>query len=222
MKPILLFDIDGTLLHVKRSFMKDVMQCILEDLQIRENPLADMSFAGRTDRDIFNEMAGLLAHESHNKEELFYQIKESYLNIVLKELSAEHLNVIEGAFEAVQAAAEHQIHMGLCTGNFREAAHKKLKAAGFDVVFNFGGFGCEHADRKHLPEAAHQEYVEYSGSVPQRDHYMIIGDTPNDIRSAQYFGAKSVAVTTGHFSKDHLQKHKPDRIVDSLQELLPF
>jgi phosphoglycolate phosphatase-like HAD superfamily hydrolase len=221
MKPILLFDIDGTLLHVKRSFIQEVIYTILRQLEISDIPLSEMSFAGRTDKDIFNEIAGALTDESDKREEIFSEIKDAYLKILLQELTSEEINVIDGALETVQAAAERDIDIGLCTGNFREAAHKKVESAGFHNLFLFGGFGCDHADRKHLPEAAHLEYVELRGVVPERNAYIVIGDTPNDIRSANYFGARSVAVTTGSFSGEDFNAHKPDLVINNLRELNP-
>lgn len=221
MKPILLFDIDGTLLHVKKSFMQDVTHAVITDLGLSRRQLSEISFAGRTDRDIFSEIVELISHEPDKKRVLFAEIKKAYLSVLLQELKPEMIDVIDGAMETVHLAVERGLHVGLCTGNFREAAHKKVEAAGLANVFLFGGFGCKHSDRKHLPEAAHREYIEFSGLQPEKDAYVIIGDTPNDVRSAKFFGAKSVAVTTGSFNSAHLRASEPDHIVDSLEELIP-
>ncbi|HMB41070.1 MAG TPA: HAD hydrolase-like protein [Balneolaceae bacterium] len=221
MKPILLFDIDGTLLHVKKLFIQELIHTIMKDLGLNRDKLSAMPFAGRTDKDIFNDIAGRLTNESDKKEELFEEIKDAYLKVLLRDLASDHVDLIEGVSETVHVAVENNLDVGLCTGNFREAAHKKIEAAGLTNLFFFGGFGCEHADRKHLPEAAHLEYVKFSGSEPERKAYVIIGDTPNDIRSAKYFGARSVAVTTGSFSSEDLKVHKPDKLVENLRELIP-
>lgn len=222
MKPILLFDIDGTLLHVKKLFIQELIHTVMKDLGLNRKKLSAMSFAGRTDRDIFNEIAGSLTNETEKKEALFEKIKQAYLNVLLRDLTPDQIDIIEGALETVHLAVENDLDVGLCTGNFREAAHKKIEAAGLDNLFFFGGFGCEHADRKHLPEAAHLEYVKFSGMEPERASYVIIGDTPNDIRSAKYFGATSVAVTTGSFSREDLKAHNPDQLVENLREMIPF
>lgn len=222
MKPILLFDIDGTLLHVKKSFTKELIHFVMKDLNFTQNRLSAMPFAGRTDNDIFNEITGLITDNSEERRELYSEIKRSYLTILMKELKSEHVEVIHGALEAVHAALKSGLDIGLCTGNFKEAAFKKVEAAGFSGIFSFGGFGCEHADRKHLPEQAHKDYIKYSGLSPDKESYVVIGDTPNDIRSAKYFGATSVAVTTGSYKRNDLEIHKPDRLVENLQELVPI
>jgi len=221
MKPILLFDIDGTLLHVKKMFLQELINSVIRDLEINQNQLSKMSFAGRTDKDIFNAIAGGITDESDKKEELFTEIKKAYLTTLSRELIPEHVKVIDGASETVYLAAENNLDVGLCTGNFREAAQKKIEAAGLANVFLFGGFGCEHSDRKYLPKEAHMEYVKFKGLEPDRDAYVIIGDTPNDVRSAKYFGARSVAVPTGSFSRNDLLASKPDHLVENLTELIP-
>lgn len=222
MKPILLFDIDGTLLHVKKSFMQELIHSVMKDLGLSSSRLSGISFAGRTDRDIFSEIVGLIANESDKRRELFTEIKTAYLSVLLNEMKSEEVDVINGALETVHLAADSGLDVGLCTGNFREAAHKKVEAAGLDNMFFFGGFGCDYTDRKHLPEAAHTEYMEFSGTEPERYAYVIIGDTPNDVRSAKYFGARSVAVTTGSFDKDDLIVSEPDHLIENLKELAPL
>lgn len=215
MKPILLFDIDGTLLHVNKTFSKQMFTDIADELNITFDHMKNSSFAGRTDKDIFEELASV-----HPQSELFYnELKQIYLEYMQKNLSAENVHVIEGATEALQTAVDKGYKVGLCTGNFRETAYIKVHAAGFNQAFRFGGFGCRHADRRHIPGEAHREFIEIFGFGPQPDHYVVIGDTPNDIRCAQYFGAFSLAVTTGNYTKQDLQKEKPDLLVSDLRNL---
>jgi phosphoglycolate phosphatase-like HAD superfamily hydrolase len=129
------------------------------------------------------------------------------------------VDVISDAVNSLMFAEKEGLPAGLCTGNFREAAKIKLKAAGIDSKFEFGGFGCLHVDRNELPGLAHHEFVKINGREPVPSDYVVIGDTPNDIRCARHFGARAIAVTTGHFSHDQLKMHQPDAVMDSLLEL---
>lgn len=212
MKHILLFDIDGTLLHVNKSFTKQLFSEIADDLNITFSHMKNSSFAGRTDKDIFEELASV-----HPQSDLFYdELKQCYLEYMNLYFSAEHVSAIEGAVEAVCSTREKGYEVGLCTGNFRETAYLKVHAAGLTDIFGFGGFGCMHSDRRYIPNDAHHEFVEKFGFRPEPEHYVVIGDTPNDIRCAKYFGAVSLAVSTGSYSKKDLEKAQPDMLLTDL------
>ncbi len=215
MKPILLFDIDGTLLNTKNSFTKELIYNILKELDLQSLKVNNNSFAGRTDRDIFYDLvSGLPKADS-----LYEHAKQLYINYMREHYSPEQADLIEGAAESVQFAREQGLETGLCTGNFRESAFIKIEAIGLGDAFEFGGFGCNHSDRNYLPQEAHREFVEMKGYEPQPQQYVIIGDTPNDIRSARFFGAKSVSVTTGSFTKNELLRHEPDLLIDNLIQM---
>lgn len=212
MKPILLFDIDGTLLHVKRDFLKGVIDKILAELDISREILNGMSFAGRTDKDIFYEMVS----SQEDNANLFVTVKEMYVTEMQRQLTGEQLDIIDGAQKAVDFAVENRMEIGLCTGNFREVAVAKVEAAGFSDLFQFGGYGCHHKDRAYLPGEASRQHHRLTNRNTEPDQYIVIGDTPNDIRCAKAFGAKSVAVTTGGFTRRDLEMLEPDVVVDNL------
>jgi phosphoglycolate phosphatase-like HAD superfamily hydrolase len=48
---------------------------------------------------------------------------------------------------------------------------------------------------------------------------IVIGDTPKDIRCAEAFGAKCLAVATGQYSADELSALKPWRTVESFADV---
>jgi phosphoglycolate phosphatase len=212
MKPIFLFDIDGTLLHVKRSFLFEIIEDILNQLGINKEILKNASFAGRTDKDIFSR----LIEKSTKNDTDFDKIKSLYIKTISNELSEEHIDVIPGAIETAHFVRQHGYDVGLCTGNFKEVAFKKTEVAGLHDIFNFGGYGCNHEDRKYLPAEAHQSYLSSTGVSAKPRQYVVIGDTPNDIKCANYFGARSVAVTTGGFTREQLIPYQPDFILDKL------
>ena len=54
------------------------------------------------------------------------------------------------------------------------------------------------------------------------DRAIIVGDTPNDIRSGKAGGIRTCAVTYGYYPKEALIQEEPDFIVDSVMELIPL
>ena len=217
MNSILLYDIDGTLLNVNRKFMASLLEEVLDDSGLNPSTIYSINYAGRTDSAIFSELIGPEVND-----ELFDSVKKGYLYLLQDRLTQQHVEVIPDAVESLLYAEKEGLPAGLCTGNFREAAGIKLKAAGIDSKFEFGGFGCSHSDRNDLPALAHNEFVKINGREPVPTDYIVIGDTPNDIRCARHFGARAVAVTTGHFTYDELTTHQPDAVMHSLLELQNF
>jgi phosphoglycolate phosphatase-like HAD superfamily hydrolase len=212
--PILLYDIDGTILNVHSDFIIEIIEEQLHHFGISKDNAKSRSFAGRTDRGIFMELIG----DMPNGDSLFHEVMTNYAQAMTKKLSPNQMVVHDGAVESVHEAVSLNIPVGLCTGNIRTVAMKKVQEAGLQGIFSFGGFGEVSENRNDLPGEADREYKSQFNKEPLPGQYVIIGDTPNDIRCAKYFGAKSVAVTTGGFSEDELATHKPDLIVDSLHE----
>ena len=214
MKPILLFDIDGTLLSVERKFMHTLISEILESLSIDTAILADTPFAGRTDQSIFRSLLG----ENQDNDRLYNELKTRYLAGMHQRLHPTHVSVFEHVKQCLNYFNEREYHMGLLTGNFREIAAHKLGIAGFREYFSFGAFGCDHTDRNLLGMAARESYKENHERDAEPEDFIIIGDTPLDIRCAKHFGCRSIVVTTGHYSREELAGLEPDIILDSLEK----
>ena len=47
----------------------------------------------------------------------------------------------------------------------------------------------------------------------------VIGDTPRDIACGKAFGARTIAVATGTWSRDQLAKYQPDFLIDDLSDV---
>ena len=50
------------------------------------------------------------------------------------------------------------------------------------------------------------------------DDVVVVGDTPADIACGEGYGARTIAVATGTFSRDELSAHSPDFLFDSLED----
>jgi phosphoglycolate phosphatase len=219
---ILLWDLDGTLVHGKRyGVFKDYTVPMLERVFGTAGSLRGMIVSGMTDLQIVEESLrdkGITrAHISARKEEL--------LRCYMEEMKRETGNgnqIIEampGAREVLQRIEEHPRYLSaLLTGNIEPAAHLKVEITGLAQFFRLpGAFGDDSFDRRDLPALAAQRINEHLGANLQPEQFIVIGDTPNDVACARHFGARVLAVATGRVhSADELRSCKPDALLPDL------
>jgi len=80
-----------------------------------------------------------------------------------------------------------------------------------------------HSTRRELPELAAQRISSHLQMELQPSQFIVIGDTPDDIACAHHFGARSVAVDTGHmYSVDELRSCEPDAVLPDLSNTEQF
>ena len=84
---VILFDIDGTLLTVYRTFNRPLLRGIIDKLNIDYPDMEKDPFSGRTDFDIISSF--LVNHD--NKKELYQEFKALYINRLSEQIKPYHL-----------------------------------------------------------------------------------------------------------------------------------
>ena len=209
---VILFDIDGTLLTVDRTFNRPLLRGIIDELNIDYPDMEKDPFSGRTDFDIISSF--LVNHD--NKKELYQEFKVLYLKRLSEQIKPYHLLRHSHVDEALEYFSSPTFIRGLLTGNYPDAAAVKLCAANIHQEFSFGAFGEFHSDRNMLPLLALKHIQDTLDITPNPQRFLIIGDTPRDIICAKNACMRCVAVTTGKFSQEELAEYEPDHIIDSL------
>jgi phosphoglycolate phosphatase-like HAD superfamily hydrolase len=103
--------------------------------------------------------------------------------------------------------------LGIVTGNIESTAKAKLRHAGLLHYFDPHGFGCgcDHPDRVEIARIA----LERAGN-PGRA--VLIGDTPRDVEAAKANGMTAIAVATGIFDFQALEKAGADFVFENLND----
>ncbi|HEX3185467.1 MAG TPA: HAD hydrolase-like protein, partial [Pyrinomonadaceae bacterium] len=130
--------------------------------------------------------------------------------------------LIPGARETLEALDRHPRYVSaLLTGNIEPMAYLKMELVGLEKFFTLpGAFGDESHLRRDLPALAAERIRKHLQLDLPPEHFIVIGDTPNDIDCARHFGARSVAVGTGRFySNDEILQHSPDRFLPDLTDV---
>jgi phosphoglycolate phosphatase len=216
---LVLFDIDGTLLHsggCGRAATRLAIQEVFGTIGL----LDKTNFAGKTDWQIVLES---LVSTGINVEQVQIRL-QTYNEAVARHLSqivdSFPVQACVGAAEVVRALRAHpETLLGLVTGTMPALVPIKLRAAGFDPDdFKIGAFGSEGWERAMLPPLALERARIHAGRDFAPERIVIIGDTPGDIACARSIGARTVAVATGPFKVNELRAHHPDHLFESMAD----
>jgi phosphoglycolate phosphatase-like HAD superfamily hydrolase len=225
---VIFWDIDGTLLRSNRSgAFIDYLKPVMVEIFGTAGDLGTMEISGMTDMQIIFEA---LREHGFTAEQVFAQLPalEATLPDAIRRAVERHdagFDLLPGVTAALEALAHDPRYLStLVTGNIELAADVKLELVGIGEYFKLrGAYGSDSMNRLELPAIAAQRVNEERGLSLSPDKFIVIGDTPNDIACAQYFGARSIAVATGRsFSADDLRQHSPDSVLNDLSDLSLF
>jgi len=221
---ILLWDIDGTLIHSLRiGAYKEYTIPVLEEVFGTSGRLANMRVSGMTDLQIIAEALRDEGFSHHEITEQIHHLSEK-LTAEARKITGNgepFFEVLPGVKETLEVLSNHpRYRSALVTGNIEPMAQLKMELVGLDQFFTLpGAFGDESHQRRDLPERAAKRINTFLQTDLQPKQFIVIGDTPNDIDCAHHFGARAVAVGTGRFySRDELLACKPDAWVQDLSD----
>ena len=221
---ILLWDIDGTLMRSARNgSYKEYTIPVLEEIFGTSGRLSDMRVSGMTDLQIVFEA---LAETEISQDQIRAQIDRlcSRLTEEARRVTGNGVQFFEllpGVRETLEVLHEHpRYRSALLTGNIKPMAALKMELMGLAKFFTLpGAFGEESHIRRDLPALAVERIRNYLGVDIPPEHFIVIGDTPNDIDCGRHFGTRTVAIGTGRFySRDEILASKPDAVLQDLSD----
>jgi phosphoglycolate phosphatase-like HAD superfamily hydrolase len=215
---LVLFDIDGTILRSNGAGRRAMVAALREIFGVAGPE--DHRYDGKTDPQIVREVMRIEGHEDAHIDERMDALMVLYLSRLQRELEQAHTLVHPGIVELLAALeARHDTILGLLTGNLREGAYAKLRAAGIDPErFRVGAFGSDHEHRPELPAVAQRRAQAELGIDLQGEHLVIIGDTPADIECGRSLGVRAIGVATGSYSVDELRSYGAHAVFETLAD----
>ncbi len=216
-KRLLLFDIDGTLVHSGGAGVHALKLTLVERFGIADD-LHDIEIAGVTDSGIV--VSILRKHKIPVTNENISAFLDSYVHFLSIELPRCEGKLLPGVLELLgKLKSRPHLVLALLTGNVARGAQLKLEHYGVWHFFEFGAFADDHQDRNRLGTFARTRAKERHGREFAASEIDVIGDTPRDIACGKAFGARTIAVATGTWSHDQLAKYQPDFLIDDLSNV---
>ncbi|MDB6067469.1 MAG: phosphoglycolate phosphatase [Pedosphaera sp.] len=215
---LVLFDIDGTLIHTSGAGIKAFAKTLELHFNIA-NAVEGVKFSGRTDTGIAREIFSKHGLDpSPENFRLFFDCYVDWLAHMLNENDGDVLPGVRRFIHDLQSMPEPPA-IGLLTGNIRLGAEIKLRHFDLWEFFATGGFGDDHEDRNCIAAIAHERGSRLVNKKLPGNEVLVIGDTPLDIACGRAIGAKVLAVATGGSTLAELQAHRPDWAVTDLEKV---
>jgi phosphoglycolate phosphatase-like HAD superfamily hydrolase len=221
--PIILWDIDGTLLRSrgKRVSTQAFVRALQLACQLDGELVYPTDVGGKTDAQIALEVMLAAALSEDRAVPLLPDFSAAYCRELElnRALLLEDLRVLPGAREALERLHHGGIPQSVLTGNLETVARLKLACLELDQYLDLdgGAYGSDHRDRTELVPIARQRMQQRLGQRIAPEDVVIVGDTPRDIACARAGGARVVAIATGSYSREALEACTPDAVLDSLE-----
>jgi phosphoglycolate phosphatase len=217
---LVLFDIDGTLVHTGGAGVKAFAKVFATEFGAVDG-FERLRFAGRTDLSLLREFFGF--HQIAPTPENFQRFFERYVFWLDHLLGQSKTRLCPGVWELIRGLQELPCSplLGLLTGNIRLGAEIKLRHFKLWDAFATGAFADDHEDRGQLAAIARHRGSRILQENLRGDQVLVIGDTPLDIGCARAIGAKVLAVATGGHALEELEEHQPDWAVPDLMAITP-
>ncbi len=215
---LLLFDIDGTLLLTNGAGTRAANRAF-EKIYGIKNAMNQIDAAGKTDPLILKEIFLNELNRDYAQQEA-RALYDHYIPFLEEETGKAEITVMPGVRQLLEnLTAREDMVLGVATGNIEEGAWIKLRSAGLDKHFKFGGFGSDSHSREHLILKALDRAKDHIAHPTEFEKIFVIGDTPYDINHGRAAGALTVGVATGSYSRAQLEEHNPDHLFDDLNNL---
>jgi phosphoglycolate phosphatase len=220
--PLVLFDIDGTLLLTAGAGRRAIVAALGEEVGAI-SAFDRIRFDGKTDPQIVAELLEAAGQPEPRESPRVQALCRRYVALLALELKrpTARTTLMPGVVELLDRLEQDEgVVLGLLTGNLEDGAALKLRAGGIDPRrFRVGAYGSDSAHRPDLPAIAARRAEPLFGHRPTGSEVVIIGDTPADIACGTGISARAVAVATGSYSAADLAACAPHAVFDDLSDI---
>jgi len=220
MSKLLIWDIDGTLMHCKGVGRASLNRTFQELFGVAD-AFTHINFGGGMDSVIVRDAMsqhGINANEADRLHQFFDQYA-IYLEEKLKQLGDQVLLPgVQTLF--AQIGFDPRFCHAIGTGNIQVGARLKLQNTGLSKYFKCGGYADGLEERWQIVDQAYKNATALWGAA--FDDVYVIGDTTRDVESAQKLGFQCICVANGFHTKEALVAAGANIILPDLTEPAQF
>jgi len=216
--PLVLFDIDGTLVRRAGPHHREALAYGIRRVLGLETTTDGIPVQGMLDPAILTAMLRRAGVASSQIRGALPAIERAAARYYLRVCPPIGDRLCPGVPAALAKLQRHGALLGLVTGNLTRIGWHKLERAGLKSCFTFGAFGDMAPSRAALVKLAIAE-ARRRGWRGERVSVSMIGDAPADILAARRNRIRSIAVRTGITPPAALEALAPDFLLSSLSHL---
>ncbi len=221
--PVLLWDIDGTLLRTPGLGVRAFARALES---VTGHPIARTTydFGGKTDPVIARDLLAAVGVDGDRADalvpRLLAEVERTYDEFAddLRRTIVRLPGVPE-LLDRCHAAGAVQ---SVVTGNIRFVAHRKLQAGDVHhrLLLDHGGYGSDHHERAELVRLALTRLAAHRGvDAIEPERVWVIGDTPRDAACARDNGVRCLLVATGTYDEAALQGLGAEHVLGDLADV---
>lgn len=213
---LLLFDLDGTLFEF---VPKDESLPLIHRLAVQKVTGVFPSLMFEREGMLAGHILLKLLQDNNLDTARLGECRDALSQVFEETLYSYDIRLLPGVQTFLEIMEKKGVHLGLATGNDRKTSYAKLRAAGIDSFFKFGGFDCEGVkNRSEIIHRAIKEAESMFGFRAMPDKVFYIGDTHHDVLSGKEAGVFTIAVLTSRVKQDRgLLRKSADCIVENLE-----
>ena len=212
-------DIDGTVLRTNGAGLGALNTAFEEVFRIPD-AFEGISFVGSMDSVLFETVGQKHLGRSMTSPEI-EALVASYTHELEMAFEVFPFEVLSGVVSTLEALQKHPtVHLGLATGNVKEAAWAKLRKGKLDGYFEVGGYGLDGARRAEMTQVAWTRSLDFHNLASTATQGFLIGDSIYDMECARTIGVTAIGITTGWSDEQTLRDAGAHVVIDCFDGLL--
>lgn len=228
MARLLLWDIDGTILTVRKT-AREAFYAAVEEVLEHEVDRVPLQTAGKTDPIIAREFLTAIGVPEDDMKSAVRRVLRKYgpqLAARRHELATEGI-LFEGVRETLYLIDETRAVNTVLTGNIAVNAICKLDAFHLTKHFDLevGAFGSDDEVRVNLVDIAIDRVGDKRRQFFNDEEIFVIGDTPADYEVAKVNNTRCILVANGDYTYEELEALGADLVLPDLcdpEKILPL